>query len=210
MILKIVTVGPLMANCFVVGCTETRTAAVIDPGADTDRILLSLAEDRLNCRTIINTHGHFDHVGGNRKLKDATGAELIIHPDDAPMLKMVSAAAHGWGLGGDDSPPPDRTVIDGDEIPVGRLVFSVLHTPGHSPGGISIFGYETVFVGDTLFAGSIGRTDFPGGDMGTLIKSIRKKLFPLGDGVRVLCGHGPETTLGRERQKRYNPFVGEI
>lgn len=206
MIIKTLAVGPIMANCFILGCEDTRRAAVIDPGDETDRILMSLAEDRLTAVYIINTHGHFDHVGGNAKLKEATGAELAIHPDDAPMLKQASASAAGWGLSVEDSPDPDRLVEDGDTLRFGGVELGVLHTPGHTPGGICLYTDGVVFVGDTLFAGSIGRTDFPGGDHGTLIASIREKLFSLPDDVRVLTGHGPETTIGQE--KRYNPFAG--
>ena len=196
-----------MANCFIVGCDETKDAVVIDPGDDTDRILLALADLTLKVRYIINTHGHFDHVGGNRKMKAATGADILIHPLDAHMLGALSSTAAAWGLSTDDSPPPDRTVEDGDRIDFGTLALTVIHTPGHSPGGIALYTEGNVFVGDTLFAGSIGRTDFPGGDFGTLISSIRNKLFVLGDDVRVFTGHGPETTIGRERQ--FNPFLGQ-
>ena len=197
-----------MANCFIVGCEQTRSAAVIDPGDETDRILQELTASRLNPEYIINTHGHFDHVGGNRRLKAATGADLIIHELDAPMLSSLAASAAAWGLSAEDSPPPDRTVGEGDTISFGTITFEVIHTPGHTPGGISLHSGDLVFVGDTLFSGSIGRTDFPGGSYDTLIASIQNKLFTLGDKVRVYCGHGPETTIGREKQQRVNPFVG--
>lgn len=208
MIIKTLTVGPIMANCFIVGCEETRAAAVIDPGDETDRILQELAASNLELKYIINTHGHFDHVGGNRRVKAATGAGLIIHSQDAPMLDSLSASAAAWGLSAEDSPPPDETVDEGDTVSFGNIVFRVIHTPGHTPGGISLHNDDTVFVGDTLFSGSIGRTDFPGGSYDTLISSIQEKLFVLGDAVHVYCGHGPETTIGREKQRRYNPFVG--
>lgn len=207
MIIKEMAVGPIMANCFIVGCEETKDAVVIDPGDDTDRILLALADLSLKVRYIINTHGHFDHVGGNRKMKAATGADILIHSLDAHMLGSLSSTAAAWGLSTDDSPPPDRTVEEGDRIDFGTLALTVIHTPGHSPGGISLYTEGNVFVGDTLFAGSIGRTDFPGGDYGTLISSIRNKLLILGDDVRVFTGHGPETTIGRERQ--FNPFLAQ-
>ncbi|RJQ50561.1 MAG: MBL fold metallo-hydrolase [Desulfobacteraceae bacterium] len=208
MIIKTLAVGPIMANCFIVGCEATGSAAVIDPGDETDRILRSLSESGLNLSCIINTHGHFDHVGGNRRMKEATGAELIIHARDVPMLDRLSASAAAWGFSAENSPPPDRTVDQGDTISFGEITFGVIHTPGHTPGGISLHTAEAVFVGDTLFSGSIGRTDFPGGDYEALIASVRNKLFALGDEVRVLSGHGPETTIGREKQRRYNPFVG--
>jgi glyoxylase-like metal-dependent hydrolase (beta-lactamase superfamily II) len=195
-----------MANCYILGCEQTKEAVVIDPGDETDRILLMLAESALKVKYILNTHGHFDHVGGNKKLKDVTGAELMIHAADAPMLKHLSASAANWGLFADDSPPPDRTIAEGDTISFGKdITLRVIHTPGHTPGGVSFHTDEKVFVGDTLFQSSIGRTDFPGGNFETLISSIKNKLFMLGDKVEVFTGHGDPTTIGRE--KRFNPFL---
>jgi glyoxylase-like metal-dependent hydrolase (beta-lactamase superfamily II) len=205
LIIRELVVGPIMANCYIIGCDKTQEAAVIDPGDEVDRILLSLAESALVAKYIINTHGHFDHVGGNQKLKAATDADLLIHPLDAPMLSHLSATAASWGLSTDNSPPPDRTLEEGDRVTFGDITLDVIHTPGHTPGGISLHTNGVVFVGDTLFAGSIGRTDFPGGDYGTLISSIQTKLFALGDEVKVLAGHNQPTTIGQE--KRTNPFV---
>lgn len=205
MILQSMAVGPIMANCFILGCEKTRKAAVIDPGDDSNRILMKLAEQKLTVEYLINTHGHFDHVGANRKMKEVTGAKLVIHALDHDMLKYLSDAAASFGMSAENSPPPDQTVQDGDTIQFGEITLKVLHTPGHTPGGISLYTDDKVFVGDTLFSGSIGRTDFPGGDFDTLISSIRTKLFSLGDQVVVYTGHGPETTIGRE--KRYNPFA---
>ncbi len=206
MLIDTLPVGPIMANCYIVGCEETRTAAVIDPGDEAERILTELARHELQLGYILNTHGHFDHVGGNRRLKEATGAQLLIHRLDAPMLSQLDTAARMFGLRSENSPPPDRTLEDGDHIAVGTLDFTVLHTPGHTPGGICFYGQGVVFAGDTLFAGSIGRTDFPGGDFDTLITSIRQRLFALPEEVKVLPGHMGPTTIGRERH--YNPFVG--
>lgn len=194
-----------MANCFIVGCEDTKQAVVIDPGAEADRILYALADNKLTVNYIINTHGHFDHVGGNKRLKEATGADLMIHADDAPMLTGLTEMAAAFGMSAENSPGPDKTLADGDRISFGKIEFEVIHTPGHSPGGITLYTDGCAFVGDTLFAGSIGRTDFPGGDFDTLISVIQKRIFPLGDDVRVYCGHGPETTVGME--KRTNPFV---
>jgi hydroxyacylglutathione hydrolase len=208
LIIEELVVGPLMANCFIFGCEKTREAVVIDPGGDADRILMTLAKMKLKVKYIINTHGHFDHVSGNGQMKEATNVDILIHPLDAPMLGMLSSNAAIFGISVDNSPSCDRTIEEGDVVSFGKLSLEVIHTPGHTPGGISLYADGIVFVGDTLFAGSIGRTDFPGGDFDTLISSIQKKLFVLDDTVRVFSGHGPETTIGRER--RHNPFVGQF
>lgn len=208
MIIRALPVGPLQANCYIVGCEDTRQAAVIDPGGDVDRILGVLENDDLKAVAIIDTHGHFDHVGGNKALKTATGAALMIHELDAPMLKQLTRSAAAWGLKADDSPEPDRLLKGGETIDVGNIQFKVIHTPGHSPGGICLHveDADALFVGDTLFAGSIGRTDLPGGDFDTIIRSIQTKLFVLPDETKVYNGHMEATTIGRER--RYNPFCG--
>ncbi len=206
MIIKTLPVGPIMANCFIVGCQETMQAAVIDPGDEADKILQSVADSNLEVKTIINTHGHFDHVSANKGINAATNAPILIHALDAPMLEQISASAANWGLSAENSPAPDRTLNDGDTITFGKITLNVIHTPGHTAGGISLFTDGLVFVGDTLFAGSVGRTDFPGGDFATLKSSIQDKLFTLGDDVRVYTGHGPETTIGHEKQ--HNSFVG--
>jgi hydroxyacylglutathione hydrolase len=204
MIIHAMSVGPLQANCYIVGCEQTHQAAVIDPGGDADQILMALAKEKLTVQAIINTHGHFDHVSANKRLKEVTNAPLMVHQLDAAMLVHLSQSAASWGLRAEDSPQPDRLLSEGDTIDVGRIQFKVLHTPGHTPGGISLYADSAVFVGDTLFAGSIGRTDFPGGDYDTLIASIQKKLFALPDETNVYTGHMESTTIGRE--KRTNPF----
>lgn len=206
MIIKELVVGPLMANCFICGCSKTKEAVVIDPGGDADTILLSLADAKLKVKYIINTHGHFDHVSANGKMKDATGADILIHPLDAPMLEKLSSNAAFFGVSVENSPPCDQTLEEGDTVSFGDIALKVIHTPGHTPGGISLYTNGVVFVGDTLFAGSIGRTDFPGGNFNTLISSIKTKLFKMEDDIRVFSGHGPETSIGIE--KRHNPFVG--
>jgi glyoxylase-like metal-dependent hydrolase (beta-lactamase superfamily II) len=204
-IIKTLPLGPIMANCFIVGCENTKSAVVIDPGDEVNKILLAMADSKLTVKYIINTHGHFDHVGANKRLKDATNAPILIHKADADMLAQVSMSAMAFGMSGENSPPADRTIDEVDKITFGDITLTVIHTPGHSLGGVSLWVDGVVFVGDSLFAGSIGRTDFPGGDYDTLIKSIKTKLFPLGDDVVVYSGHGPETTIGRE--KRFNPFL---
>jgi glyoxylase-like metal-dependent hydrolase (beta-lactamase superfamily II) len=208
LIIKELAVGMLMANCIILGCEKTREAAVIDPGDETERILLSLADSKLKLKYIINTHGHFDHVGGNKEMKEATDADILIHFLDAPMLSQLSSDATLFGFSAENSPPPDRTLEDNDTISFGEIRLKVIHTPGHSPGGISLYIDNKVFVGDTLFSGSIGRSDLPGGDFNTLISSIKNRLFDLGDDVKVFPGHGPNTTIGRE--KHSNPFVGQF
>ena len=208
MIVQELVVGPLMANCFIFGCKQTREAVVIDPGGDVPRILAAVDRLGLKVKYIIDTHGHFDHVSGNGPLKKATGADILIHPLDAPMLENLSSNAAIFGISVANSPPCDSTIAEGDVIACGQHQLAVIHTPGHTPGGIALVTNGIVFVGDTLFAGSIGRTDFPGGDFDTLIASIQTKLFAMEDDVRVFSGHGPETSIGRER--RYNPFVGQV
>lgn len=207
MLIKKLTVGPFMSNCFILGCEKTKEAVVVDPGAEADRILLSLAESKLKVKYIINTHGHVDHVGGNKSMKDATGADILIHPLDAPMLGQAASFAASFGLSAENSPDSDQGIEEGDIISFGDQTLKVIHTPGHTPGGIALYADGNVFVGDTLFAGSIGRTDFPGGDHNALISNIRNKLFVLGDDVKVFPGHMENTTIGQE--KRSNPFAGQ-
>jgi glyoxylase-like metal-dependent hydrolase (beta-lactamase superfamily II) len=204
MIIHPMPVGPLQANCYIVGCPDTHQAVIIDPGGEGDRILSVLESEKLTLSAIINTHGHFDHVGANKQIKEATGVDLMIHSKDAHMLEHMAQSAAAWGLRAEQSPVPDRLLEDGDTVSCGHIEFKVMHTPGHSPGGISLYAGNAVFVGDTLFAGSIGRTDLPGGDYNTLINSVQSKLFSLPDDVIVYSGHMDTSTIGRE--KRTNPF----
>ncbi len=205
MIIKKLEVGPIMANCYILGCDRTRKAAVIDPGDEADRILMALSESKLTVEYLINTHGHFDHVGANASMKTATGAKLMIHRDDAPMLKDLTSAAATFGLRAQNSPAPDAYLADGDEISFGDVTLTVIHTPGHSRGGVSLYTNGVLFSGDTLFAGSIGRTDLPGGDYDTLIRSIKTRLLGLDKKTIVYPGHGPETSILQE--ERMNPFL---
>lgn len=210
MILLGMEVGQLGTNCYIIGCEETREAAVIDPGGDAFKILKVLEKNNLTLKYIINTHGHVDHIAGNKQLKNETQAELIIHEDDAEMLtssgKNLSIFS-GMMLTG---PAADKTVKEGDTITVGEtVVFEVIHTPGHTPGGMTlklkVDDRNLLFVGDTLFYGSIGRTDFPGGSYTQLINVIKEKILVYPDETEVYPGHGPATTVGFERQN--NPFL---
>ena len=205
MIFDTLPTGPLEVNCYIIGCEETRKAAVIDPGGDVDRILQLLNQHKLKAVMIINTHGHFDHIGGNRELLEATEAELIIHRDDRPVLDRAAEHAAAFGLRAVSSPAPTRELSGGETLQLGKLSLQVIHTPGHSPGGICLYVDDILLVGDTLFAGSIGRTDLPGGDHQLLISGIKEKLLPLPETTRVYPGHGPMTTIGQE--KLHNPFL---
>ena len=197
--------GPLEVNCYIIGCEKTAKAAVIDPGGDADKIMALLGKHGLDLQFVVNTHGHFDHIGANRQLVEATGAQLLIHKADSPLLHQAKAHAAMFGLSTELSTEPARELLDGDVIRLGDLSIKTIHTPGHSPGGICLYVEDCLFVGDTLFAGSIGRTDLPGGDYQQLISSIVDRLMPLPDQTRVFPGHGPATTIGNE--KRHNPFL---
>ncbi|RME26630.1 MAG: MBL fold metallo-hydrolase [Deltaproteobacteria bacterium] len=202
--------GPIQTNTYIVGCSNTREAAVIDPGGHVGAILSALDRHGLECKVIINTHAHFDHVGGNRELKNRTGAELCIHPEEAPMLAGLRQQALLFGMLAEESPEPDRLVKEGDTVQVGELVLDVLHTPGHSPGSISLVIRDNgrILVGDLVFRGSVGRTDLPGGSMETLVRSVKEKIFTYPDDTVLLPGHGPATSVGLER--RTNPFLSEM
>lgn len=199
-------VGPLQANCYLVSDEATNKAIVIDPGGDVNFIYNNIQKDNLDVVAIVNTHGHFDHVAGNKKLLELTGAPLLIHKADAPFLDNAAKSAQAWGIPAENSPQPTRTLQEDDIVEFGNSKLKVLHTPGHSPGGIALVGDGVVFVGDTLFRSSIGRTDLPGGDFDTLKKSIQTKLFALPDETVVYCGHDRPTDIGFE--KNYNMFVG--
>jgi glyoxylase-like metal-dependent hydrolase (beta-lactamase superfamily II) len=200
-------VGPLQVNCFILADEKTKEAVVIDPGDDAGDILKIIKEKGLKVKYIVNTHGHFDHIGANKAIKEATGAELLIHEGDASILASASKQSAAFGMNSVSSPPADRYVKHGDMITAGEVSLKVLHTPGHTPGGISLLEQGMVFTGDALFAGSIGRTDFPGGDLMTLLRSIKTNLMTLPDDTRVFSGHGPASTIGDERQE--NPFLNK-
>jgi len=198
-------VGDLMVNCYLVMWKATREAVIIDPGDEPEQIIDFSTKHQAKITAIINTHGHGDHIGGNSRLKTTTQAPILIGAKDAPMLTdALKNLSRPFGF---DvlSPPADRLLNEGDSISIGAGRLEVLETPGHSPGSITLVGDEFAIVGDLLFEGSIGRTDFPGGSEKILLESVRKKIFPLGDECLILPGHGATTTVGAER--RSNPFL---
>jgi hydroxyacylglutathione hydrolase len=200
-----IVVGALETNCYLVYCEETRKCAVVDPGADADRIISLIDTKEFVPSVLINTHGHIDHVGANKDIKEKFGIPLCIHASDSRMLDNILATTMGLFLGAKKSPKPDRFLEDGDEIQVGNKVLKVIHTPGHSPGSISLAGDGFLLTGDVLFCGGVGRTDLPGGSWKDLEESIRNKIYTFPDATEVLPGHGPITTVGQE--KISNPFV---
>jgi hydroxyacylglutathione hydrolase len=207
MILETIAVGPLQENCFILGDSETNEGVVIDPGAEPERILAVVARHGLKIKYLLNTHGHFDHIGGNREVLDATGAELLIHGGDVPFLSRAADVATMYGLNTENSPPPSRLLEDGMELVCGGLVMKVLHTPGHTPGGCCFYLEREgmVITGDTLFRDGVGRTDFPGSSHEALIAGIRSKLLTLPETTKAYPGHGPATTIGYE--KRHNSYL---
>ncbi len=205
MIFETIVVGQLQVNCYILGCEKTGEGMVIDPGADADRIITLFSKLGLRITRVINTHGHFDHVGGNRAVLAATGAEFLIHEADVAFLSKANVTAAAYGLQSENSPLPDRYLLDGMVIPFGEYELKIIHTPGHTPGGCCLYLEGLVITGDTLFADSVGRTDFPGGSMETLMESIHGKLLTLPDDTVVYPGHGPSTNIGRERTS--NPYL---
>jgi hydroxyacylglutathione hydrolase len=202
---EMIVVGALETNCYLVYCEETLACAVVDPGADPEKIIRKLSELDLKPSILINTHGHVDHVGANKDIKEKYTIPLCIHSADSKMLDNILASAMGLFLGAKKSPKPDKFLEDGESIPIGHSHLEVLHTPGHSPGSISLSGDGFILSGDLLFCGGVGRTDLPGGSWDVLEDSIRRRIFRFPDDTIVLPGHGPSTTVGQE--KIANPFI---
>ena len=209
MILETFPVGPLRCNCTILGDEVTREAMVVDPGDNIPEILSRLQKHGLTLRQIVVTHAHIDHVGGAAQLRKLTGAPVIMNQQDLGLLGMMQMQAGWLGVPTPEVAPPDASAEDGLAVGLATLPAQVLHTPGHTPGSICLLFHfndqDLLLAGDTLFAGSIGRTDLPGGDGQQILRSLRERLLVLPDATRVVPGHGPETTIGEERQS--NPFL---
>jgi glyoxylase-like metal-dependent hydrolase (beta-lactamase superfamily II) len=209
MIIETLQLGPVGTNCFIVGDEATGQAAVVDPGDDAPRVLAALSRLGMTPSLVVATHAHFDHVGGVSGICKATRAPFLIGEAEVPVLEVAAERARAFfGIDIDAPPPPDRLLREGDTVTLGGRPFRVVQTPGHSPGHICLLGDGTAFVGDVVFSGSIGRTDLPGGDHETLLRSIARHILPLPDDTRLYNGHGPATTVGRER--RTNPFLSGL
>ncbi|MDO9414773.1 MBL fold metallo-hydrolase [Pararhizobium sp.] len=204
----IIPVTPFQQNCTVLFDMDSKEGVIVDPGGDVDVILRTIKENGLTLKAIWLTHGHIDHAGGAKELKEALGLEIIgPHKDDLPLLERLEIQAAKYGMTGAHNVVPDRFLEDGDTVSFGTHVFEVYHCPGHAPGHVIYFNREQGFahLGDVLFSGSIGRTDLPGGNHQQLLDSIRDKVLPLGDEVGFICGHGPGSKIGDER--RTNPYL---
>lgn len=207
MIIKTMVVGPIAANCFIIGDKETNEGAIIDPGGDAERILRVVKETGLDIKFIVGTHGHFDHNAAMKQIKQDLECDFLMHKSDLLFVQRSKKSAMNWGIDIEQVPDPDKYIEEGDILKLGALELKILNTPGHSPGGICIYiqSENILFSGDTLFYGSVGRTDFDGGSMEELIKSIKEKLYTLPDDTVVYTGHGEQTTIGEE--KIHNMFV---
>ena len=197
---KMVIVGGLETNCYLVYCEETKACVIVDPGSESEKIFPVIAEEELHPVAVINTHGHIDHIGANRDMKDKFNIPVWIHAGDNDLLSRMQPLELALFLGAKDSPPPDRFLVDGEDLKVGNGRLRVLHTPGHSAGSISLLGDGFLLSGDTLFCEGVGRTDLPGGNQKQIEASICHKILTLPDATRVLPGHGPLTSVGLERQ----------
>ncbi|MDO8671512.1 MAG: MBL fold metallo-hydrolase [Dehalococcoidia bacterium] len=205
-LLKMLPVGPLGVNCYIVASEETKKAIIVDPGDEPDTILRTIKDLGLQADLIVLTHAHFDHTMALARVIEETGAKFALHPLEIPFLNKVPGEFANWFGPMDPLPDPDFTVEDGDKVTVDGLELTVIHTPGHTPGGICLLGDGFVISGDTLFALSVGRADFPGSDWNQLIDSIKTRLLVLPDETMVYPGHGGRTKIGLEKEQ--NPFVG--
>ncbi len=208
MILEQLLVGSMGVCCYIIGCEETKKGAIVDPGGDERRILAEVEKLGLQIEYIIATHGHPDHVCGNRIIMEATGGVIVMHEADADYFEKPETQNYFSMLGLEPSPPAQKRVKDGDLIEVGNVQLRVIHTPGHTPGGICLYSAPNLFTGDTLFVGGVGRTDFPGGSYNGLLESLEKKVLTLPEETIIWPGHGyggSQSTIGEE--KRSNPFL---
>jgi glyoxylase-like metal-dependent hydrolase (beta-lactamase superfamily II) len=207
MIHEILPVGPLQCNCSIIGDEASREAMVIDPGDDIADVLAVVQKHKLKVKQIVITHAHIDHVGGAMKLREATGAPILLNQNDYALLKILDVQAAWLGMRDPGAVKIDRSVVDQETVQAGSLIATVMHTPGHTEGSICIYfpAEKKLIAGDTLFAGSIGRTDLPGGSFEKIMRSIREKVLSLPDETSVLPGHGPTTTIAEEREN--NPFL---
>ena len=205
MILEILELGPYFVNCFIIGDSESKMGAIIDPGFDADKIISFVQRYGLSIDKIIITHGHADHIGALDEIRKYFKAPVMIGEKDAIMLSDPAENLSGFSGERVYTDPPEKVLREGDNIEIGKYKFMVLETPGHTQGSISLYGHGVVFTGDALFLGSIGRTDFPGSSHETLLSSIENKLLILPDDTIVYSGHGPDTTIGQERE--FNPFL---
>jgi hydroxyacylglutathione hydrolase len=208
-IVKTLPVGLTQANCYIVGCEKTQQGAIIDPGDEGERILEAVQGSGLTVTHVFLTHAHFDHIGAADEVMEATGAPLALHPDDLPLLNAGGGSIF-FGIQAPPIPDPSIRLADGQEITVGELTLRVLHTPGHTPGHVTFYepNEGALFDGDVLFAQGVGRTDLPGGSYETLMRSINEQLMTLPDETLVYSGHGPATTIGRERVS--NPWLRRV
>jgi glyoxylase-like metal-dependent hydrolase (beta-lactamase superfamily II) len=207
MIHEILPVGPLQCNCSVIGDEVSREAMVIDPGDDIEALLAIIRKHNLTVRQIVITHAHIDHVGGASKLRKITGAPILLNQNDYELLKMIDVQASWIGMASPGKINIDQSIAHGDQVKAGALTADVIHTPGHTEGSVCLYfpAEQTLIAGDTLFAGSIGRTDLPGGSFKKIISSLHEKVLALPDDTIVVPGHGPQTSIGEERES--NPFL---
>ncbi len=200
-------VGPLQSNCYIVYDEASLDALIIDPGDEPERIARAILNKKLNPVYIVCTHGHFDHIGGVAALQKKTGAKVVLHKDELEIYSSGKDQAAFWGYDIEDPPPPDRFVNEGDALSISGVQLEIIHTPGHSPGGICLYGEGVIFTGDTIFAGSVGRTDFHGGSIEELKKSFRR-IISLPPATKIYSGHGDATTVQAERTTNF--FIHEL
>ncbi len=212
MILKEFTVGPLQVRAYIIGCQDTSKAIIIDPAGSEEHLASTLLDLDLELLAIVNTHGHPDHTCGNEKMKRLTGAQVLMHKADDELFREpgIVAMFRAWGF--EPAPPADGYLDDGQILQVGNLSFEIIHTPGHSPGSVCIYGHGILVTGDSLFIDAVGRTDLPGGDYNVLMRSLKTRILPLPDETIVLPGHdyGPKPTDTLGGQKKTNPYLKQL